>query len=908
MDPRRYSVPNDAASYPTGFEPNAYTPGRSVYRKAKDPSQSFTRRSGGNAPAGGESTAAQDPQRDRRVPPQVYGPPKPSAEWSEPSSRRRPQTQGPGYFTNHALDSAEMPPPPEPHYTAPTTRRAPDVIDTQSFRPWPASQPYPPPVRTQPNEYKSYVPHGEYEGSPVSPDATTRKISGASASSSTRRRGSVPHRSPLQKLEGKLDDISKEEKRARLEEAEHQAQQRAAAQRLNGVIYDPSNDSSPRRGSSQKNVDAASSRQPRQAGPDPRDIRKSLEGVSREPQGNLGPPINQRHDDSRVGRRDIPLHDTNYAADVRERVLPQDEKRVDPAMTRQQNRAYRDGYVAADEGLQETNNARAQNSHQTNTRDSTRSNSRKLQKKHPENYKTGQRDPNTMSDAHKQMQSDRMGSASKPATAPIYKHQEPDPVPRTEVRNESNQAPTYTVPPQTAASQHAREQVGLHSGEPQVYSDTAAGPQRHHHFSNFLHRRQDSQRRYEAPKPLEEWRQAGTARLIGSDIDLDEKDSREDRNKAWWEQGDSRRRSSQSYEDRYDRSQEEKDDRLSFNPPLYLRCGPLLRYTGMRREQSSRSSRHANGAREIWRGSVMIVTSDAHSSYDKTPTLRLFVQPRDLLPPPPAKVDVVSGQHLAPEYVDPIADLPKLSRTGKLVYVKPVEQLDEGVDYSCIEDNEGLFESVKRSQRANGNGTQDGQRASAQRRHDSRPKDGETLGRYREVKAARLHAERGVTFWRFNLEIELGSEQARVAYRINRGPAIGFWVPARGQTMNIMFHSCNGFSLSVDPNLFSGPDPLWRDVLNNHQTRPFHVMIGGGDQLYMDRATRDTQLFQEWLAIKNPEHKQAAQFTAEMQDELEDFYLNRYAMWFSQGLFGMANSQIPMINIWDDHDIIDVSK
>ena len=27
--------------------------------------------------------------------------------------------------------------------------------------------------------------------------------------------------------------------------------------------------------------------------------------------------------------------------------------------------------------------------------------------------------------------------------------------------------------------------------------------------------------------------------------------------------------------------------------------------------------------------------------------------------------------------------------------------------------------------------------------------------------------------------------------------------------------------------------------------------------------------------------------------------------WFSQGLFGVANSQIPMVNIWDDHDIID---
>ncbi|KAF2237100.1 hypothetical protein EV356DRAFT_44463 [Viridothelium virens] len=311
------------------------------------------------------------------------------------------------------------------------------------------------------------------------------------------------------------------------------------------------------------------------------------------------------------------------------------------------------------------------------------------------------------------------------------------------------------------------------------------------------------------------------------------------------------------------------------------------------------------GERDIWRGSVMIVTSDAHSSYEKTPALRLFVQPRDLLPPPPAKVDEVSGQHLAPEYVDPLAGLPKLSRSGKLVYVKPVEQLDEEVDLSTIEDDGGLFSNAKQSLANGGNGTKNGQGAPAHRRGSHRRKDGETQGKYREVKAARLHSERGVTFWRFNLEVELGSEQARVAYRINRGPAIGFWVPARGQTMNMMFHSCNGFSLSVDSNTFSGPDPLWRDVLNSHQTRPFHVMIGGGDQIYNDRLTRETVLFQEWLTIKNPEHKHSAQFTVEMQDELENFYLNRYAMWFSQGLFGMANSQIPMINVWDDHDIID---
>ena len=43
----------------------------------------------------------------------------------------------------------------------------------------------------------------------------------------------------------------------------------------------------------------------------------------------------------------------------------------------------------------------------------------------------------------------------------------------------------------------------------------------------------------------------------------------------------------------------------------------------------------------------------------------------------------------------------------------------------------------------------------------------------------------------------------------------------------------------------------------------------------------------------------------QLQEELEAFYLERYSMWFSQGLFAMASSQIPMVNIWDDHDIID---
>lgn len=341
----------------------------------------------------------------------------------------------------------------------------------------------------------------------------------------------------------------------------------------------------------------------------------------------------------------------------------------------------------------------------------------------------------------------------------------------------------------------------------------------------------------------------------------------------------------------------------TFNPPLYLKCGPLLRYTGMKRDRLN-SIHNGTAERETWRGSVMIVTADAGSKYDPAPTLRLFPEPMELVPPPPEPIESENRNEVPSEFIDPIAGLPKLSRTGRTIYVKPVDDLEEGVDLSHVENDDGLFEETRTAAVPTSYGTPEyrSERSGPQigsavnRRQDHRkPKRGQ------RVRGVRLHAERGVTFWRFNLEVELQAQETRIAYSINSGPAVGFWIPAKGQSMNIMFHSCNGFSLSVDPNNFSGPDPLWRDVMNSHQTRPFHVMIGGGDQIYNDAVMHQSPLFREWLEIKNTHHKASTEFSAAMREELETFYLEHYSMWFSQGLFGMASSQIPMVNIWDDH-------
>lgn len=297
----------------------------------------------------------------------------------------------------------------------------------------------------------------------------------------------------------------------------------------------------------------------------------------------------------------------------------------------------------------------------------------------------------------------------------------------------------------------------------------------------------------------------------------------------------------------------------------------------------------------------MIVTEDSESSYEIAPMLRLFVQDVALLPPPPEQVE---GE-LPSEYVDPIAGHPKLGRRGETLYVRPVEHVEEARDVSRDETDNGLFEASRSPPEVP---TADGATdlpGSFARRVKSANTDGEKVQQYKDVRGFRLHSERGCTFWRFNIEVELRDKQQRIAYRINRGPCMGFWVPSRARAMNIMFYSGNGFGTGARRDEMSGPDPMWRDVLNTHQTHPFHVMIGGGNQIYNDSVAYECHLLGDWLEMRDPLEKESALFTAEMQDELEAFYLEHYCTWFSQGLYGLATSQIPMVNMYDDHDILD---
>lgn len=151
------------------------------------------------------------------------------------------------------------------------------------------------------------------------------------------------------------------------------------------------------------------------------------------------------------------------------------------------------------------------------------------------------------------------------------------------------------------------------------------------------------------------------------------------------------------------------------------------------------------------------------------------------------------------------------------------------------------------------------------------------------------------SFHRFMLEVPLQRIEMVVNYSLNGGEGIEFVVPKLGQNLRWAAHSCNGeylfssrpginvdpvhfqaskmgsalilvrradvagFSSGVNPDEFkgefeSGYDPVWEDMILRHQQRPFHCMVGGGDQIYCDPITREPELQCERSSLNCPYH------------------------------------------------------
>ncbi|KAI5964357.1 uncharacterized protein KGF55_002299 [Candida pseudojiufengensis] len=186
-----------------------------------------------------------------------------------------------------------------------------------------------------------------------------------------------------------------------------------------------------------------------------------------------------------------------------------------------------------------------------------------------------------------------------------------------------------------------------------------------------------------------------------------------------------------------------------------------------------------------------------------------------------------------------------------------------------------------------------------------------------EFPVTKYYEEDEFSFYRYSIELTLEEFPQKVQYFINEyyKTNFQFFLPSFNESMNIISYSCNGFSMACDANEYKSS--LWLDVLNKHDKQHYHVMLGGGDQIYCDSIKLHSKKLKEWTEIKNPLKKKSIPITDDILKEFNKYYLNHYMDWYGKGfwkgknssvlesLFPLAMSQIPSVNIYDDHDIID---
>ncbi|KAJ9110753.1 hypothetical protein QFC20_002794 [Naganishia adeliensis] len=194
------------------------------------------------------------------------------------------------------------------------------------------------------------------------------------------------------------------------------------------------------------------------------------------------------------------------------------------------------------------------------------------------------------------------------------------------------------------------------------------------------------------------------------------------------------------------------------------------------------------------------------------------------------------------------------------------------------------------------------------------PQQGQQSTHPMQVSGVPIYNYRGVkgtsTFWRFPLQLPLQPYEQTATYRLNQGQPIDFLIPAIGMNMRWAAHSCNGFSAGVDMDSFkgegfeSGYDPLWADLLKEHDLYGLHALVGGGDQIYCDSITQEPEL-QDWVTESSPAKKMQIPVTDEIKFAVDRYYFSHYVRLFRSSKFAVANGCIPMLNMLDDHDLID---
>ncbi|CAF1415609.1 unnamed protein product [Adineta ricciae] len=166
--------------------------------------------------------------------------------------------------------------------------------------------------------------------------------------------------------------------------------------------------------------------------------------------------------------------------------------------------------------------------------------------------------------------------------------------------------------------------------------------------------------------------------------------------------------------------------------------------------------------------------------------------------------------------------------------------------------------------------------------------------------------------YRVNIFIRIppGENDEKISWKIDWGEKVTtgqFYIAQFNQKWRGGFFSCNGFDATVTEDIASDLtySNVWNHLLSVHKEKPFHVLLWGGDQNYIDFIFEDIPFLRAWVNMEWNQ-KWTTDFRQDLQDQVEQYHFNTYAEnWNRRDEVRNALSSIPSLMTWDDHDIFD---
>jgi len=167
-------------------------------------------------------------------------------------------------------------------------------------------------------------------------------------------------------------------------------------------------------------------------------------------------------------------------------------------------------------------------------------------------------------------------------------------------------------------------------------------------------------------------------------------------------------------------------------------------------------------------------------------------------------------------------------------------------------------------------------------------------------------------YW--DVSIARQNTETRTSYHIKNldGETLdvdGVAIPALGQSPRISFFSCNGVQDPRDWTTQPEMEALWTQMLVRHEKDvaidgsggPYHVLLGGGDQIYCDSVWSDLKRLAK---LDSWEKRKKSKVSPTLVQDIARHYATLYLRWGSSA-FAEIHKRVPGLYTWDDHDIFD---